>query len=796
MAKNVLDKGYTSGVTDMPEDEYGGAGMTQTGARVTVGPSGAVVDFGGQDEVEPQTTEFDSNLADELNEHEQIALGMKLKELIEVDLESRASWERRMVDGLQIIGLEDIPDDSVAFEGAARVNYPGLAEAMVQFQARAMDELMPPEGPVKCGVIGKSSDELEAQAQRVEEYMNYQLMDEDDEYYSETESMLMYLPYAGSAFRKVAIDPVTERTRARFIPAADFIVPNWAKSLKTSPRYTHRYSMPLNTFKRAVANGYFIDADFDHINSSAATIPDDTTEKLKQASDKTQTSYHQDDVDLQLYEITIDHSFEWETYGKKLKYDLPYVITLEWETSRVVRIARCWKESDEKCTKDVWVTHYTFLPGLGFYGWGYLHIIGGLGMAASGAMRLLLDGSATASMQGGFKSREARMAGNVTFSPATWVDVDMSAEELSKAFYSPPFKEPSPALFKTLEILINGIQRFASTTEQMVGDTSANNAPVGTTLAMIEQGSKIFSGIHKRIHRAQGLEFKLIADCNFRFMAQDEYPFEVEGGDRQIFRQDFDERVDIKPISDPNIFSNVQRIATAQAATAMVAQRPDLFNKKAQIKAYRALITAMRLPDPDDYLPEVDSYRCDPVTENVLTMNGAAITVFPEQDDAAHMAVHGAFLQEVLGLDPDVQQKVVPILKAHLASHYANAYRKRMSAVLMQHVGMPLPPMEDQKDPSTYPKLPPEIENEIAQAVAQFAPPPPPAQPPQDPEAGKDMAASREADRQDMLAQRQADREDRTKMAQLQRDGIVNDAPTPPQNTELPPGQAVSPPAQ
>lgn len=717
---------------------------------------------------------FDDNLAKDLTESERTTLGFKLKELVEVDLQARAPWEARLIDGLEIIGLEDIPDDAVAFEGAARANYPGLAEAMVQFQARAMDELMPPEGPVKCGVLGKSSEEREEQAQRVQDYMNYQLTLEDDEYYSETDDLLLYLPYAGSAFRKVAIDPVTGRTRSRFVPASDFIVPYFAKSLATAPRYTHRYTMPENSYRRAVANGYFVEHDFSGLTAASATTT--TSTELADASDKKAPAYHEEDRDLQFYETTIDWDFDWDRNARgepELGYSKPYVITFEWETGAVVRVARCWKEADEKCKKDVWFTHYKFLPGLGFYGWGFLHIIGGLGRAASGAVRLLLDGSATASLQGGFKAKDARLSGDMTFSPATWVDVDMTAEELAKSFYAPPFKEPSPALFKTLEILIAAIQRFASTTENMVGDAS-NTGPVGTTVALIEQGSKIYSGIHKRIHNAAGKEFRLIAESNFRFMEMDEYPFEVQGAPRSIMRSDFDRRVDITPVSDPNIFSNVQRIALGQAVVQAVNERPDVFSPKAAKKAYRFLFKSLRVPDADEYLPEKDVKRLDPVSENVAMLNGHGVQAFAEQDDEAHLAVHAAFEQEVAGMDPEIQQKIIPALKAHKAAHFANAYRKRVMAVVEQQTGgIPLPPF----DPNNYDdaeELPPEIEAAIARASMAYAPPPPP--PMADPaEAAKDQAAGREADRKDMLAQRDADRADAKQRAELKREGLISD---------------------
>lgn len=773
---------YESEVSTLPDEEPENVKYADDGSRVEFQEGSITVDLSGEDAeaaeegTETDSAEFDANLADKLAESEKTGLGLKLYEYVQIDIESRQPWESRMIDGMQIIGLDDIPEDAVAFEGAARVTHPGIAEAMVQFNARAMEELMPPEGPVKCGVIGESNEALEAQAERVEDYMNYQLTEEDDEYHTETDDMLFALPYFGSAFKKVAVDPQTGRTRSRYVPATDFIVPYWAKSLKTASRYTHRYTMPINGFKRAVASGYFIDCDF---QPQQPMTGDQTGQRLADKSDDRTETYHEDDQILTLYEMHIEYEFDWETYGpkgddNKPTYKLPYAITFEEQTGRVVRIARLWDEDDEKCQKQVWFIHYKFLPGFGFYGFGYLHLIGGLGRAASGALRLLLDGSATSSMLGGFKSRDAHIASEVVFTPATWQDVDMTAEELAKSFYTPPFKEPSPALFKTLEILVDGMQRFASTTEAQVGD-APTNGPVGTTVAIIEQGSKIFSGIHKRLHNAARQEFRMIAYSNYRFMETDEYPFEVAGGDRSVMREDFGPAIDIAPVSDPNIFSSVQRIALAQALKQMVDEdKKGLFSRKDSVRAYRQMLKALRVPDWDTYLKESDVKRMDPVSENESLLHGSAVQTFMEQDDASHLTIHQNFKQEVMGMEPEIQEQVLPALMAHIAAHYAQAMRKRISQQLEQASGIPLPPY-DMNDPENNEELPPEMENQIAMMVAQIVPPPPAPVAQPDPEQAKDEAASRQADREDMLAQRRADRDDAVKAAELKRDGIVSD---------------------
>lgn len=763
---------FMSSVEEMPDDsEYPESELSFTpggGAELDLPESG----FGYEDDEPPaQEARFDDNLAKELTEAEQVQLGMRLHEYVEIDLESRRTWEERMLDGLEIIGLQDVPSDAVAFEGAARVTYPGIAEAMIQFQARAMEELMPPEGPVKVGVVGKSTKDREEQAERVQDFMNYQLMEEDDEYYWEVDESLLHLPYAGSCFRHIAPDPITGKTRSRLVPAADFIVPYWAKSLKTALRYTRRYTMPINDYQRAVESGYFIEADFRPTPQSLTT----DGRAVADVSDDRSETYHEDDHVLELYEMTTDLEFEWETEYGGGKYKLPYTVTFERETQRVVRIVRCWDEEDERCEREVWYTHEKFLPGLGFYGWGYLHIIGGLGKAASGALRLLLDGSATSSLQGGFRTRDARIAGDMNFAPGVWNDVDATSEDLAKSFYTPPFKEPSPALFKTLEILVTNIQRFAGTTEARVGDAPATG-PVGTMVALIEQASKIFSGIHKRLHAAKRQEFKLIAKCNYRFLPDECFRYADEGS-LEIDREDFNpQTIDVIPVSDPNIYSSVQRIALAQAVVQAMTEAPDLFDRKKRLKGYRNLFKALKVPAPDEYIPEDADTNLDPVAENEAIARGIPVQVYREQDDASHIAVHEGFRAELQNYPPEVAQPAIAAMAAHLAAHYAQAYRKRVEQDVVRQTGIPLPPY-DPDSPEEYEELPPELAAQVSRIIAAspaIAPPPPP--PPQDPEQDMaDDAHMREQQRKDDALQREERRKDIAQRKQLQRDGLISD---------------------
>lgn len=776
--------GYDSDMQEIPDaDDDDSVGVTQDGSTVTRDEGGITITLPGASVKDPQQgeDEFDDNLANRLDDNDRIGIGSKLKELVEIDLESRAQWEQRLLTGMEIIGLVDIPEDRAAFVGAAQVTHPGISEAIVQFEARAMEEILPPTGPVKCGTIGDADDDDIQRAQRVEDYMNYQLTDEDDEYYSDTESMLWYIPYAGSGFKKVGIDPVIGRTRSRFVTAEDFIVPYFAKSLQTSPRYTHRYTMPLNIFKRAVEKGNFTDHEFAYSNYSTQQIG---SGQLADASDDRSESYHPDDTVLTLCETHIDWEFDWEKEGGKKGFKKPYAITWEWETGAVVSIRRIWAEDDPDCKKQVWFIHYRYLPGFGFYGLGLLHLIGGLGKAASGALRMVLDGSMTASLQGGFKSKDAKIAGDMVLSPGTWIDTDMSAEEMAKAFYTPPFKEPSEALFKTFDIIVNGIQRFASTTENMVGEAS-NTGPVGTTVALIEQGSKIFSGIHKRLYYAARREFKMIAYCNWRYMEQDEYPYKVAGANKNVFRADFAPDIDVLPVSDPNIFSSVQRIAMAQAVLQMVKDMPGVFSKVQQLRAVRNMMKAMKVPDYEDYVPDEDLPRLDPVSENETVMMGGGINAFPEQDHQAHMQIHGNFMQQVIATgDQDTINKAVPVLKAHMAAHFAMQYRQQIEAQLMQHGGVPLPPF-DPNDATKNKPLPIDVENMVARAVSaqlMAQQPPPGAQPPPpDPdEQRKQQAFQADQKRKDGAAAAAEARKDKEHRLKMIREGLIPDSPNPP----------------
>lgn len=681
-------------------------------------------------EVINDTEHFDENLASKLSYGERTALADKLNDKVEADLASRADWVEKMKDGLEIIGVKDVPATDVVFEGASRVNHPMILEAMVQFQSRAIEEMFPPGGPVKTMVMGDETEETREQAERVEMFMNYQLTEMDERHFWDTDAMLMYLPYAGSAFKKVTYSPIDRFTTSRFIKAHDLIVPYDATSLEDAPHFTHRFPLSHRDYEVLVHEGYLLEL----VQEIGQSVDVSDSRQLEDTADlrtESRSDSEDDDQPLDMHEVSIYHRFDWDPEDEPPK---PYLITYEKNTGEILSIRRNWEPDDDRFRRIINFAHYKYLPGLGFYGFGLIHLIGSLGRAASGALRLILDGSVTASLNGGFKSKELRgAAGEVRFTPGMWKDIDAPAEDLAKGFFSPPFKEPSPALFNTLEILLNTSQRFMSTTEAMTGDQS-NTGPVGTTLAIIEQGSKIFSAIHKRMHVAARREFKLIARFNHLYM-DDDYPYNLAGEVRHVLRDDFDDRVDVIPVSDPNIFSNTQRIAIAQAVLELISDNPGVYDDEAVRKAHRAMLRALRVPEPEEYLPERREKRLDPVTENQLMLTGRfGVTAFPEQDHEAHIAVHQMFAQEMAAMgDEQLMQQLMGPLQAHLAEHIAHAYRLRME----MQVGVPLPPV-DWQNIGQQEDMPVELDNAVARAVAMRA------QPPEQPMSEEEEAAAAE----------------------------------------------------
>ena len=687
----------------------------------------------GEEELQPESNEtnFDANLADDMSDTQ---LSRKASELIkyyEDDREARSEWEERYKKGLKTLdpdgGMEESEDER-ATRGLSTVVHPMIAEAATQFNARAIAELYPSGGPVKTVIIGEPSEELEEQGRRVREFMNYQITQEMPEYFPDLDQMLFHLPLVGQTFKKVWWDSNLERQCSQFVRAEDFVVAPESKDLQTSIRYTHVIRMPKNDYNRYVQSGYYLQTT--DIGSDA----DPSGDTIGEIEGISQYADSSEDNVITLLEMHLYDSFEDED----AEVDIPYVVTIDYDNQKIVSIRRNWHEEDERKVKREWFISYKFLPGLGFYGFGLYHLIGGLGKAATGSLRALLDSAAFANMQGGFKLRGRVAGGEVQVNPGEFVDLDATVDDVNKAIMPLPFKEPSGSLFNLLGFIVQAGQRFASTADLNIGDVNPN-APVGSTVALIEQGSKAFSAIHKRLHYSQGQEFKLISNLNAENLPE-EFTFALAGGDSTIYAADFSDRIDIVPVSDPNIFSTAQRIAQAQAVLQMAQSAPDMHN---MYEAYKRMYEAIRIPNIDEILmkPE-EAPRLDPIDENMSVMYGKSIKAFPEQDHDSHIAVHMQFLQDPSLAGNAGAAGMQPVLIAHIAEHVALLYRTRME----ESIGVPMPVIPDLKGEGKLEDVNPELDRLISQRAAQVV-----QQAPQMKQIQSIVAAQQRGQKQDPL---------------------------------------------
>ena len=657
------------------------------------------------DNVKEQDTNFGTNLAEDMPAKDLVSKASDLIRYYDNDREARSEWEERYKKGLKTLdpdgGMEESEDER-ATRGLSTVVHPMIAEAATQFNAKAIAELYPSGGPVKAVIIGDPNEELEEQARRVREFMNYQITQEMPEYFPDLDQMLFHLPLVGQTFKKIWWDSNLDRQCSQFVKAEDFVVAPESKDIQTSPRYTHVIRMPKNDYNRYVESGYYLPSDDKggDIDPSGDTVGE--IEGVDQYGDDAQ------DEIMTLLEMHVYENFEDED----AEVAIPYVVTIDYDNENIVSIRRNWHEDDGRKIRREWFVSYKFLPGLGFYGFGLFHLIGGLGKAATGSLRALLDSAAFANMQGGFKLRGRVSGGEIQVNPGEFVDLDATVDDVNKAIMPLPFKEPSQSLFNLLSFIVDAGQRFASTADLNVGDVNPN-APVGSTVALIEQGSKSFSAIHKRLHYAQGQEFKLISSLNAENLPE-QFTFSLIGSSSEIFAADFNDRIDVLPVSDPNIFSSAQRIAQAQSVLQMAQSAPEMHD---MYEAYKRMYEAIRIPNIDEILlkPE-DAPRLDPIDENMAIMYGKPIKAFPEQDHDSHIAVHMQFIQDPsLGGNPGAQA-MQPILIAHIAEHVALLYRARMEA----GVGVPLPPVPDYKSTNYEAKdIDPELDNLISQRAAQ-----------------------------------------------------------------------------
>ncbi len=578
-----------------------------------------------------------ANLAELLPDSVLDPLGSKLYDNYTDYKASRKDWERAYTSGLDLLGFK-YDDRTEPFKGASGATHPVLAEAVTQFQSLAYKELLPAQGPVRTQIIGMPSPDKEQQAIRVKDYMNYVIMDQMNEYEAEFDQMLFYLPLAGSAFKKVYYDEVMQRAVSKFVPADDLVVPYTATSLDDCEAIIHMVRMSENDLRKQQVGGFYRD-----IELNPAYIQETETEKKERALEG--TTRGRDDRMFTLLECHINLDLEgFEDMGQDGQptgIKLPYVVTLEDGTRKILSVRRNFEVGDQLKNRIQYFVHFKFLPGLGFYGFGLIHMIGGLSRTATAALRSLLDAGTLSNLPAGFKMRGIKMRDEAqAIQPGEFRDVDAPGGNLRDAFMTLPFKEPSQTLLSLMGVVVSAGQRFASIADLQVGDGN-QQAAVGTTVAMLERGSRTMSAIHKRIYAAMKREFNLLARV-FKLYLPPVYPYDVVGGQRQIMQTDFDDRVDILPVADPNIFSQTQRISLAQTELQLATSNPSLHN---QYEVYRNMYEALGAKDIDLILKKPPRpVPKDPALEHIDALGGLPFKAFPGQDHQAHITAHLNFI--------------------------------------------------------------------------------------------------------------------------------------------------------
>ena len=651
-------------------------------ANITVDPeTGEVeVDLSGmaselEMEIESGDTGFFDNLVDMLDEDTLADIGNTVIDKFHADKDSRSEWESMFERGFELLGLK-LEDTTEPFEGAATAVHPLLIESAVKFQAKASTELFPSKGPVKAQVLGEATLERQQQANRVQNFMNYQVTTQMPEYFDEFERMLFHLPLIGSAIKKIYYDASLERPVSEFVPIDQFYVSYYATDLRRADRYTHViYRSPVD-LARQIDAGMYADVEL-----PTAGIP--TLSGMAEKMDNVLGLSPASDNDPQ-YVLLEQHCYLEIPEDKmhKGKVACPYIVTVEESTGAVLSIRRNWAEGDDKYVKKMHFTHYRYVPGFGFYGLGLIHFLGNLTMSATAAMRSLLDAGQFANLPGGFKAKGVRMVGdNDPIAPGEFKEVEATGMDLSKSIIPLPFKEPSQTLFNMLTFVTQTGQKFADSTEQVIAD-SGGYGPVGTTMALLEASSKFFSSIHKRLHKAQGDEFKVLARIDSEYL-DDEYPYDLPGMEEKIFRADFDGKVDIIPVSDPNIPSNAQRMMLIQMVQQIAAQsEPGMFDMEA---INRMLLTTANVPDVEKLMPlKKDAVPQDPMSDIRTAAQGKPIKAFAGQNHDAHIAVKMAFLQDPTNQQNPTLPKIAAALQANINEHTILRYEEQLGGLAQQ----------------------------------------------------------------------------------------------------------------
>ena len=646
----------------------------------------------------------DANLAEIVDEGELNTIASDLIGQFKSDKESRADWERAYVDGLDLLGLKN-EDRTTPWDGACGVFHPLLSDSVIKFQSQSIQELFPASGPVKTSVVGTITDDKEKQAYRVQNYLNYLLTEKMTEYRSETEKMLFSLPLAGSAFRKIYYDPGMGRPCSMFVPAEDFVVSYGASDLTTCERATHIMKRSSNEIRKLQVSGFYRDIDL----GAPSNNVDEIQEKYNRLTGDS-ASYDLDSRHTILeIQVNLDLlGFEDEENGEPTGIALPYVVSIDSGSRDVLSIRRNWYEGDDLKIKREHFVHYQYVPGLGFYGFGLIHMIGGLAKSATSLLRQLVDAGTLSNLPGGLKSRGLRIKGDDTpIMPGEFRDVDVPGGAIRDNISYLPYKEPSNVLYQLMGDIVEEGRRFASAGDVKAADMNAE-APVGTTLAILERSMKVMSAIQARLHASMRVELRILSGL-VRDFGPEKYPYLPDSND--LVSEDFDDRVDIIPVSDPNAGTMAQRIMQYQAALQLAAQAPEMYDMPL---LHRQMLDILGIQDADKIVPtEKDMKPTDPVSENMDIINGKPLKAFIYQDHEAHIQTHMSLTEnpqvmEIMGKSPNAK-KAMAEMAAHVQEHLAFKYRQEVE----KELGVELP--------SPNESLPEDIEYRISRLVAPAA---------------------------------------------------------------------------
>ena len=661
---DVIEQGSTVTIPQEPSRQD----LISDAAQILVNENEILVGDELEDEPMPDM-EFDSNLVDFIDSSILTELSSDLISSVDSDKQSRGEWEKTYTEGLEYLGMKFDDSRSQPFEGSSGVIHPILAEAVTQFQAQAYKEMLPAKGPVKTEIVGAKTVETESQAERVQEFMNYYIMNVMQEYDPELDMLLFYLPLAGSAFKKVYFDFVTNKAISKFIPPEDLIVPYEASDISSAERITHAINMSLNEIKKQQVTGFYADVEISDQDYSE----DDSDIKLQIDEIQGIESSYKEDRNRTIYEIhtvlDVEGFEDVGANGEPTGLKLPYIITIDEASETVLSIRRNYLETDPLKNKINYFVQYKFLPGLGFYGLGLSHMIGGISKASTSILRQLIDAGTLANLPAGFKARGMRIRDeDQPLQPGEFRDVDTTGGSLRENLIPLPIKEPSNVLMQLLGLLVDSGKRFAAIADMNVGDSNAA-MPVGTTVALLERGTKVMSAIHKRLHYAQKKEFQLLSKV-FSDYLPPEYPFAMGSAPSEIKQQDFDGRVDVVPVSDPNIFSQSQRITLAQELLQMVQSNPEIHGQQGLYEAYKRMYAALGVDNVESLIPPPPDNTPQPLDvgiENSNLMLGQPAQAFEGQNHQAHLETHKSlFLTQVVKENPMIQSIIISHCMQHL----------------------------------------------------------------------------------------------------------------------------------